>query len=544
MVPPFRVIALLLLGVVSPMMARAQTDPPAPKQLSFEEVEAAYTKVTQFGCKPAAFSAPRYFALQKTAMAQPVRPQGISRGSYTSFGRNFALRFPEKTNESDFARLLPALKNLPNLNALDFGDCRFLGDNICKGLKTLPDLQILFVDGTKTTDAGLKDLCQGTRFLWLDLSRTQITDAGMSDLASQTDLLGLILDGNPKLTDAGVARLGAVRNLRTLSLANTAVSFDAIPNATNWRALRKLSLAGTTISDASLTHVAAIKSLERLDLSRTQIRGSGLAELAAIKGLQLLTLTDVPLNDRGAKALGTLKQIHELHLNNSKPAPKGKEPKDETPVVPVVVPVGDDLLPPLAGCDSLAVLDLSWTAVTGSKMNELVGLKNLHEIRLEGAPVKGVIFEGLGQLKSLRSVDLSRTQISGMGVQLLGDIPTLESLTLEGSALDDNGAKGLGRIKSLKVLNVSQTAVTAAGLSEIGTLPLLHLDVSKTKVASPVLKTVAGMKTLRMVDLRSTEGSETSAMSLRKSLPDCTVMSGPVRELTAKEALVPRFPTD
>jgi hypothetical protein len=85
------------------------------------------------------------------------------------------------------------------------------------------DVWRLWLDDTKVTDAGIKELAHLQGLKELKLAGARITDAGMKELANLTGLQLLDLS-RTKVTDAGLKELANLQALRRLELANTPVT--------------------------------------------------------------------------------------------------------------------------------------------------------------------------------------------------------------------------------------------------------------------------------------------------------------------------------
>ena len=75
----------------------------------------------------------------------------------------------------------------------------------------------LCLNGTKMTDAGLKELAGLKSLQALDLGGTQVTDAGLKELAGLKSLRALDLRWT-QVTDAGLKELAGLKSLQTLNL--------------------------------------------------------------------------------------------------------------------------------------------------------------------------------------------------------------------------------------------------------------------------------------------------------------------------------------
>jgi hypothetical protein len=115
--------------------------------------------------------------------------------------RQLALRHRELTDKQ-----LQQVCALSGVKVLAFNDCP-IADGKLKIVARARGLQTLWLSGTTFTDAGLADL-NGLRDLQVLMLRSaSVTDAGLRHLEGMRGLACLDLQGCPKVTDEGVARL-------------------------------------------------------------------------------------------------------------------------------------------------------------------------------------------------------------------------------------------------------------------------------------------------------------------------------------------------
>jgi hypothetical protein len=82
-----------------------------------------------------------------------------------------------------------------------------------------------------------------------------------------------------KTTDAGLARLRGLTELRTLELTGSRITDQGVAHLAYLPAIRKLSLQGVSISDKAVTHMESMKHLEELNISKTDISDEGFERL-------------------------------------------------------------------------------------------------------------------------------------------------------------------------------------------------------------------------------------------------------------------------
>jgi Leucine-rich repeat (LRR) protein len=167
------------------------------------------------------------------------------------------------------------------------------------------------------------------------------------------------------------------------------------------------------------------------------------------------------------------------------------------------------------------------------------GLKKLVSLELDYNENLGD--SGMAHLKGLtqlRALSLNDTQVGDLGIEKLKNLTKLERLNLRGTRITDRGLKHLQRFKNLRVLNLARTKVTAAGLKNIENLVNLEiLYLYKTEIgdegmtylakmgklrelwpsgafADQGLKTLAGLKGLRKLELAHTKVTDRGMLHL------------------------------
>ena len=91
---------------------------------------------------------------------------------------------------------------------------------------------------------------------WVDLARTQVTDAGLAALGMMKNLKRLHLE-NTKVTDAGLDKIKGLANLEYLNLYGTAVTDAGIMKLAGLKNLKKLFVWQSKVTDAGAKKLAA-----------------------------------------------------------------------------------------------------------------------------------------------------------------------------------------------------------------------------------------------------------------------------------------------
>jgi internalin A len=136
-----------------------------------------------------------------------------------------------------------------------------LSDADLEVLKELKQLAELAIDGASA------DVLKAR-------SRGAITDAGLANLRGMNDLKRLDIR-NTRVTDAGLCHLKGLTTLESLLLMNMEITGPGLENLAGLHQLEFLSLWGTDVSDSGLDHLKGLSQLKRLDLERTKVTAAG-----------------------------------------------------------------------------------------------------------------------------------------------------------------------------------------------------------------------------------------------------------------------------
>jgi len=291
--------------------------------------------------------------------------------------------------------------------------------------------------------------------------------------------LGLLaLNGNPAVTDAGLAHLRGLARLRDLDLDSTGVRGPGLAHLTGMTRLESLDLSRCTVADADLAHLAGLKSLKVLSLDGRGITDAGLAHLAGLTKLERLRIWEGPVTAGGLAHLRGLVRLESLALNGTK----------------------------VASLEPLRHLDLD-------------------SLNLLSTPIDDDGLAPVAAFRSLGLLDLSDTRVGDAGLAHLAGLSSLDSLDLAGSRVTDAGLAHLARLPALGHLNLGRTAITDAGLSHLARLHrLVRLSLNDTKVTDAGLAHFAGLARLAELDLRRTAVSQAGATSATREHPGMRVV--------------------
>lgn len=126
------------------------------------------------------------------------------------------------------------------------------------------------------------------RVVLVNLGDLLTTDEDIAELAVLTDLEILLLQ-NTRVTDAGLSLLKFAK-LRKLSLAGTAITDAGLENLQGLPELRELDLYSTPVTDAGLPHLEKLPALEVVKLNGTRVTDAGLETLPRLRALKQVWL--------------------------------------------------------------------------------------------------------------------------------------------------------------------------------------------------------------------------------------------------------------
>lgn len=241
-----------------------------------------------------------------------------------------------------------------NVVQLDLRNCE-LNDEDLKSLENLKFLKVLKLSGKDgactVTDAGLASIGKLTQLKVLALDFLPITQAGLQQLANLSQLQELYL-ANTGINDAATVELQNFPHLKKLRLAGTTVSAESASRLVYLAELGDLDVSECEwIDDVAAEQFAKLPRLEKLNLYRTIVGNPGAIALAECPSLTWLNLDATPVSDAGLAGVSKLTDLKFLHLGSTK--------------------ITDDGLSQLASLVQLEKLIVTRTAVTQAGVDEL-----------------------------------------------------------------------------------------------------------------------------------------------------------------------------
>ena len=141
------------------------------------------------------------------------------------------------------------------------------------------------------------------RVSYVQLDYMEITDAEIARLSTLTNLKGLSLDVTA-VTDSSLAHLSRLPNLNSLSLIRTSTTDSGLAHLSRMTNLKLLLLNGSTaVTDKSLAHLSRLTKLRSLSLRNTAVTDAGLNHLKRMKQMVRLAATGTRVTEAGAQQL-------------------------------------------------------------------------------------------------------------------------------------------------------------------------------------------------------------------------------------------------
>ena len=173
-----------------------------------------------------------------------------------------------------------------------------------------------------------------------------------------------------------------------------------------------------------------------------------------------------------------------------------------------------------------------WNQADDVLLSYLVNMENLRELHLYGSQVVNKMTDaglklvaGLSKLKGM-TVGGTCSEITDTGLSYLKNLEDLRVLELSGTAITDAGLAHLKGFKNFNILSLPGARITDAGLAHIQVFTKLkNLSLRNNKITDAGIIHLLRLRSLKNLNLTGTEVTEEGISRIRKSLPDCMVIS-------------------
>jgi hypothetical protein len=285
-------------------------------------------------------------------------PMGMFEG-VTAIDLNVA---GNRSLDDNLVEFVPHWKKYGHLQSLDVSGGP-IGEGGLNLLTELPNLReaTLCIDGSRA--AGIGGLTAIER---LTLCGYGIDDAVVARLGALPNLRLLTLhDGY--LNGGDCACLRGLTAIEGLELAGTAIAGDALANLAELKNLRTLCLgAKTEFTEASLSHLDRLTNLTALSVSSPT--DAWLTHIGKLTGLRVFVLDGPEITNAGIAQLKPLQNLRVLDVSRTK--------------------IDDGCAAHLARLNRLQVLDVSYTGMTIDGLIQLRSLQNLEYLLAFGITLK------------------------------------------------------------------------------------------------------------------------------------------------------------
>lgn len=312
----------------------------------------------------------------------------------------------------------------------------------------------------------------------LRLPYASVTTGAFDHLVHLQDLEELDLSGTDvDLRGAGaaaIAKLAALSRLRKINLSRTSIDDRTLAELARLRGLESLNLSHPSedgvLTDAGIAHLRALADLRELDLSGADISAAGLEHLRSLKKLESLSIAPergADLADDGLAQLEPLTELRKLSILARGATPEGiqrlarlaklEELEVRGPAL------GNQELRALSRCTRLTKLDVNLAGVDDDGLERLAPLRRLRSLNLSGARISNEGLRALAALPWLESLTLRRTEINSHGLVHLTSLKWLVHLDLADTSISTSALEHLRQMPRLKTLNLNSAQLTALG---------------------------------------------------------------------------------
>lgn len=153
---------------------------------------------------------------------------------------------------------------------------RLNADAIAASIGNLRTVEILYVGDTDLSDDGVHSLRDLKGMKWIDVISTEISDESLKVFARWKQLEVLELSNATNVTDAGMAHLRGMKNLRVLALGDLEID-DGVKYLRELPQLESLALEYGHLTDVGLGHLTDHPSLTYIDVRGTFVTEEAVA---------------------------------------------------------------------------------------------------------------------------------------------------------------------------------------------------------------------------------------------------------------------------
>lgn len=195
-----------------------------------------------------------------------------------------------------------------------------ISDELLQQVARLSTIRELMLGNAQLKDAHLRYIAQLPNLRWITFNVRAgetdpcITAAGIRYLAACQSIEQLDFNPDCPVSDAGLAYLGQLRNLRELTFHDREVTDAGIKSLQQLRRLEDLSIMESSMTDRGLGYLESLPSLKKLALQDAQISDEGMKSIGRCRKLEEVLLIGHAITDEGLRHLKGLKNAKEITI--------------------------------------------------------------------------------------------------------------------------------------------------------------------------------------------------------------------------------------
>ncbi|RZC90447.1 hypothetical protein C5167_029582 [Papaver somniferum] len=307
---------------------------------------------------------------------------------------------------------------------------------------TLPNLEILALNGNRFSGVLPNSISNLSRLSTLDLSSNQFTGSVPPSLGNLKNLTILNIEGN-YFGSGEVDNLSFLNSLTNCSkLERLFISFnkfsgklpDSIANLST--KLTRLEVGYNKIFGEIPPGIENLVNLNALDFSGNQLNGSIPVFLGKLPNLIYISLSDNELSGKIPSNICNSTQLNRIDFSINR--------------------LQGGIPPNFGNCLNMMILDFSQNQLTGPIPKELIGLSSITSgLDLSGNQLTGELPSEVGNLERIVQLFLSNNRLSGKIPDSLGKCIGLEELTLAGNSFEWVIPPSMKNLKGLQKLDMS-----------------------------------------------------------------------------------------
>lgn len=245
----------------------------------------------------------------------------------------------------------------------------------------------------------------------------------------------------------------------------------------------ELKLTGSSmITSEGLNALANFPNLEKLEIGEVNATAGNMSAIGKLKSLKILNVANNRLSDKDFQEISSLTLLEEINLMGNL--------------------ITDDGFRSFAQMPKLARINVDRMGHLQGKGFKYVNKNSVKEIYGNGSSIGYFAFQSLAGSESLETLWLNRARVTDKAMQGIARCPNLKDLRLEKNDLTN---KGIGFLKNHKSLE----NIVLAG---------------NVRLTNQALGNLSSIKTLKLVNVRGTQCSDTVKAEFLKYVPGCDLV--------------------